>query len=64
MADVRALTGRKPSFTTIPYKNMFAFSVETVAMIDVDSELEIHLSTTRMVSFEFTGATDIAEISH
>lgn len=61
--NVQGLTGSKKDFTSLPYKNIVAYSVETSGTFDLDSELEIYFSSLGLVKFEFTGKTAIVEIS-
>jgi hypothetical protein len=61
--NVQGLTGSKKDFTSLPYKNIVAYSVETSGTFDIDSELEIYFSSLGRVRFEFTGGTSIIEIS-
>lgn len=61
--NVQGLTGRKKDFTSLPYKNIVAFSVETSGTLDLDSELEIYFSALGKVKFEFTGRTNVVDIS-
>lgn len=61
--NVQGLTGSKKDFTSLPYKNIVAYSVETSGTLDLDSELEIYFSALGKVKFEFTGRTNIVEIS-
>jgi len=60
---VQGITGSKKDFTSIPYKNIEAYSVETSGTFDLDSELEVYVSSVGKVRFEFTGSTAIVEIS-
>lgn len=61
--NVQGITGSKKDFTSLPYKNIVAYSVETSGTFDLDSELEIYFSALGKVKFEFTGKTAIIEIS-
>lgn len=61
--NVQGITGSKKDFTSLPYKNIVAYSVETAGTFDLDSELEIYFSSLGKVKFEFTGRTAIVEIS-
>jgi hypothetical protein len=61
--NVQGITGSKKDFTSLPYKNIVAYSVETSGTFDLDSELEIYFSAVGKVKFEFTGKTSIVEIS-
>ncbi|EPJ82172.1 hypothetical protein CFII64_15497 [Pseudomonas sp. CFII64] len=61
--NVQGITGSKKDFTSLPYKNIVAYSIETSGTFDLDSELEIYFSSLDKVKFEFTGRTSIIEIS-
>lgn len=61
--NVQGITGSKKDYTSMPYKNIVAYSVETSGTFDLDSELEIYFSALGKVRFEFSGATEIVEIS-
>jgi len=61
--NVQGLTGSKVDYTTLPYSNVVAFSVETSGTFDIDSELELYFSALGRVRFEFTGKTNVVEIA-
>lgn len=61
--NVQGLTGSKKDFTSLPYKNIVAYSVETAGTFDLDSELEIYFSALGRVRFEFCGNAGILAIS-
>ena len=61
--NVQGITGSKNDFTSLPYKNIVAYSVETSGTFDLDSELEIYFSSLGRVKFEFTGRTSMVAIS-
>ena len=61
-ANVQGLTGKKQDFTSLPYKKISVYSIETSGVFDLDSELELYFSGVGKVSFEFTGASDIVQI--
>lgn len=61
--NVQGLTGSKKDFTSLPYRNIVAYSVETSGTFDLDCELQLYFSALGQVNFEFTGRTEIAEIS-
>lgn len=44
LVDIQGMTGSKVDFTTIPYRAITRFSVETAGTFDLDSELKIWLS--------------------
>ena len=61
--NVQGITGSKKDFTSLPYKNIVAYSIETSGTFDIDSELEIYFSAIGQVRFEFTGQSSMLEIS-
>ena len=61
--NVQGITGSKKDFTSLPYKNIVAYSIETSGTFDLDSELEIYFSALGKVRFEFTGKSAMLEIS-
>ncbi|GGP55729.1 hypothetical protein GCM10009347_22980 [Shewanella algicola] len=61
--NVQGITGSKKDFTSLPYKNIVAYSIETSGTFDLDSELEIYFSAIGKVKFEFTGQSSMLEIS-
>lgn len=60
--NVQGVTGKKQDYTSMPYKNISVFSVETAGTFDLDSELELYFSGVGKVKFEFSGASDIIQI--
>lgn len=60
--NVQGITGKKIDFTSLPYKNIIAFSIETAGTFDLDAELEIWFSGLGKVKFEFKGTVDIKAI--
>lgn len=60
--NVQGITGKKQDYTSMPYKNISVFSVETAGTFDLDSELELYFSGVGKVKFEFSGASDIIQI--
>lgn len=62
--NVQGVTGSKKDFTSLPYKNIVAYSIETSGTLDIDTELEIYFSSLGKVRFEFTGGAPIKDISH
>lgn len=61
--NVQGITGKKRDFTSLPYKNVVAYSVETAGTFDLDAELHLWFSGLGVVKFDFTGATDVAALS-
>ena len=60
--NVQGITGKKQDITSMPYRHITCFSIETAGTLDIDSELEIYISAVGKVRFEFTGRSDIVEI--
>ncbi len=44
VVEIAGLTGTKKTFTTIPYRSMTRFSVETAGHFDIDSDLKIWIT--------------------
>lgn len=61
--NVQGMTGKKIDYTSMPYRNIVVFSIETAGTFDLDAELELWFSGIGKVKFEFRGATDIREIN-
>ena len=60
--NVQGITGTKKDFTSLPFKKITAYSVETAGMIDMDSELELWFSGLGKVKFEFKSNANVSEI--
>ena len=62
--DVQGLTGRKKSFSTMPYSKIQYFSIQTPGFAEIfpDSELFIMFSNGFTARFEFKGNVDIGRI--
>ncbi len=60
--NVQGITGKKQDYTSMPYKKISVFSIETAGTFDLDSELELYFSGVGKVKFEFSGASDIIKI--
>ncbi|SFU02231.1 PH domain-containing protein [Pseudovibrio denitrificans] len=61
--NVQGITGSKKDFTSLPYKSIVAYSIETAGTLDLDAELELYFSAVGMVKFEFKGEVDMIAIS-
>lgn len=61
--NVQGVTGKKRSFTTLPYSKIQSFSIETSGIFDLDSELQLFYSGLGSVRFEFTGRSNVEEIA-
>ena len=60
--NIQGVTGKRRDFTSLPYKRIQAFSIETSGVFDIDSELELWFSGLGKVRFEFTASADAAEL--
>lgn len=62
--DVQGITGKRKSFSTIPYSKIQYFSIQTPGFGELipDSELFIMFSNTFTAKFEFKGGVDIGKI--
>ena len=62
--DVQGITGKKKSFTTMPYSKVQFFSVQTPGFVEIfpDSELSLTFSSGFTATFEFKGQVDIGRI--
>ncbi|WP_411290168.1 PH domain-containing protein [Sphingorhabdus sp.] len=63
VVNVQGITGKKKDYTSLPYSKIVAFSVETAGSFDLDSELEMYFSGLGKVKLEFTGQSNVVEIS-
>ena len=60
--NIQGVTGVKKDFTSLPYKRVQTYSVETAGVLDMDSELDLWFSGVGHVRLEFTGAADVSYI--
>ena len=62
--DVQGITGKRKSFSTMPYSKIQYFSIQTPGFGELipDSELFIMFSNTFTAKFEFKGGVDIGRI--
>ena len=63
VVNVQGMTGSKKDFTSLPYSKIIAYSIETSGTFDLDSELQLYFSALGKVKFEFSGKTNMVEIS-
>lgn len=61
--NVQGITGSKIDFTSIPYKKIQMYSVETAGTIDLDTEFIIWISGMGEFKFELSGDSDIIGLS-
>lgn len=62
--DVQGITGRRKSFSSLPYSKVQFFSVQTPGFAEIfsDSELYLYFSNGFSAKFEFSGGVDIGMI--
>ena len=60
--NVKGVTGKKVDYTSLPYKRIQAYSVETAGVIDLDSELDLWFAGMGHVHFEFSARSDVGKI--
>ena len=62
--DVQGITGKRKSFSTMPYSKIQYYSIQTPGFAELipDSELFIMFSNTFTAKFEFKGGVDIGKI--
>ena len=62
--DVQGITGKRKSFSTMPYSKIQFFTIQTPGFAEwvPDSELVITFSNNFVAKFEFRGAVDIGQI--
>ena len=62
--DVQGITGKRKSFSSMPYSKVQFFSIQTAGFLEIfpDNELYLHFSNGFSAKFEFKGRTNICEI--
>lgn len=62
--DVQGITGKRKSFSSMPYSKIQFFSIQTPGFAELipDSELFLTFSNTFTAKFEFKGNVDIGKI--
>lgn len=62
--DVQGITGKRKSFSSMPYAKIQYFSIQTPGFMEMipDSELFVMFSNTFTAKFEFKGNVDIGRI--
>ena len=63
--DVQVVTGKRKSFTTLPYSKVQFFTIQTPGFMELfsDTELLLMFSNGFTAKFEFRGSVDIGQIS-
>ena len=62
--DVQGITGKRKSFSTMPYSKIQYFSIQTPGFAELfpDSELFVMFSNSFTAKFEFKGNVDIGKL--
>ena len=60
--NTQGVTGKKKDFTSIPYKRIQTFSVETAGFFDLDAELTVYISSIGMVRFQLMGSKHVKRL--
>lgn len=63
--DVQGVTGKRKSFTTLPYSKVQFFTIQTPGFMELfsDTELLLMFSNGFTAKFEFRGSVDIGQIN-
>ena len=56
------MTGKRIEYTSVPYKSIHAFSVETAGSIDADQELKLYAHGIGKVSIDLVKSIDVLAI--
>lgn len=56
--------GKKVDITSLPYKNIQAFSVETAGVLDLDAEMDLWFAGMGRIRFEFSGNCKIKQLAN
>ncbi len=60
--SVQGMTGKKKNISSLPYRKIQTFSIETSGVFDLDTELELWFSGLGKVLLEFSGHTDVTKV--
>ncbi|WP_054741774.1 PH domain-containing protein [Cellulosilyticum ruminicola] len=61
--NIQGVSGKRKDYTTIPYGRIQAFSVQTSGTFDLESELNIWISSVGKLHFEISGRYDVQNIN-
>jgi hypothetical protein len=63
LVDKQGMTGKKVDYTSVPYRHIHRFSVETAGQFDMDAELKIWVTGHgEPIKKEFRKGVDIYEV--
>ena len=61
--NVQGITGKKKDYTSLAYSKIQAFSVETAAVFDLDTEMTLWFAGLGVVRFQFIAFFDITKFN-
>ena len=63
IVDKQGMTGRKTEYTSVPYRSITRFSVETAGHFELDAELNIWLTgVAQPLQFPFSTSVNVYEV--
>ena len=63
IVDKQGMTGRKTEYTSVPYRSITRFSVETAGHFELDAELSIWLTgVAQPLQFTFSTSVNVYEV--
>ena len=62
LVDIKGATGKKKNFKSIPYKNIFSWTIESAGLGFDDSELELNIIGDEVIKKEFKKSINIADV--
>ncbi|WP_305768794.1 PH domain-containing protein [Candidatus Epulonipiscium viviparus] len=60
--DFKGVTGKQVRYTSLPYKQILFYYIETAGIADSDCELELWLSLEESIKLNFAAGIDIFEV--
>lgn len=60
--NVQGVTGKKKEISSLPYRCVQSFAIETAGIGDIDGELDLWMSGGKKVRFEFAMGTKILSL--
>ncbi len=61
--NIQGVTGMKKDFSSLPYRKIQAYSIETSGVFDLDGEMQLYFSSLGKVTFEFLGVSNLKELN-
>lgn len=60
--DIQGMTGKTKEITSLPYRQIQAYSIETAGHFDLDSVLEVWIASLGKITLEFSPGTNVMGI--